>query len=175
MARTDGADVADMGNFFKGSAEIVERCAVSDIDGTAALQTQVVDVLRETEHTVELDCEGRPSCDGFSEILKNGYRTLPPPESHCVRNLAARNQNSFPNLRPGRLHWGRLSDVIQGRVSDQITDVGNHPVLAGFDKPVLIELGDVGVHDVDLFGNHLQQRAQLITAIRIAQLIDRRK
>src|SRR5579863_998660 len=112
MARPDAADIHDVRNFFKGGAEIVEGSAIADIDGPTALQTQIVDVLRETQQPVELHCPRRPTRNRSSQLLQNGERALAPPEPHGVCDLAAGNENSFADLRPRRLHPGRLPDVV---------------------------------------------------------------
>ena len=175
MPRANASDIHDVGNFFKSAAQIVECIAVSHINRTAAVKAEVIDVLCETQQSVELERSPRPARNGSGQVLKNGYRALAPAEPHRVRDLAPRNQNSFPRQRPRLLYRARFSNVEQRRESHQIADVGNHPVLAGFHKPVLVELGNVSVHDVDLLGNHLQQGAQRIAAIRITQAVDRRE
>ena len=48
----------------------------------------------------------------------------------------------------------------QGTDLEQVSDVRDDPGLAGFDKPVLPELGDVAIEDVRLPGQHVDQPAQ---------------
>jgi hypothetical protein len=43
-------------------------------------------------------------------------------------------------------------------VSDEVAEVGHDPVLAGLDEPVVVELPEVGVEQVGLFGDHGEQR-----------------
>ena len=69
----------------------------------------------------------------------------------------------------------RLAGFVDGPVADQVADVGHHPVLAGLDEPVLVELGDVVFDDVHLLGDHLQQGAQRIALLGVAQAVDGRQ
>jgi hypothetical protein len=49
------------------------------------------------------------------------------------------------------------------------------PILAGFDKPVLIKLGDICLDQVNLLAGDPQQALQGIALIRIAQPVDGRQ
>ncbi len=168
MTRPNAADVHEVRNFFKRAAQIVKSIAVADINGTAAVEAQIIDVLSKAEQAVELDGACRPACDCIGQVFQNGYRAFAAPEAYGVRDVATGNKNSLPRQGPRPLHSSGLSNVEQRRVSHQIADVGDHPFLAGFHKPVFVELGNVGVHDIDLFGDYLQQGAQGIAAIGIA-------
>ena len=53
----------------------------------------------------------------------------------------------------------RFASLMYRLVSGQIADVGNHPILAGLDEPVVVELEDIVFHDVDLFADNAQQVA----------------
>ena len=48
MPGPNTSDVHDVGNFFKSAAQIVEPIAVTHINRTAAVEVQVIDILRET-------------------------------------------------------------------------------------------------------------------------------
>ena len=77
-----------------------------------------------------------------------------------VRATSARPSMALVQpLALGRGRLGRLSHA-ERLVSHQVADVGDDPVLAGLDEPVAVELVDVGLHDVDLRADDLQQLAQ---------------
>src|SRR5262249_26535404 len=58
------------------------------------------------------------------------------------------------------------------RIADEVANVRHHPILTGFDKPVLVKLGDVRLNQIHLFGDDLQQAPQGIALIGIAQPVD---
>ena len=60
-------------------------------------------------------------------------------------------------------------------VADEVADVGHRPVLAGLDKPVLVELGDVLLDDVYLLADDPQQRLERLTLLRVALAVDGRE
>ena len=66
----------------------------------------------------------------------------------------------------------RLAGVVHGLVVDQAADVGDHPVGAGLDEPVLVERGDVLLDDVHLLGDDAQEGLQRIALIGVAEPID---
>ena len=72
-------------------------------------------------------------------------------------HFAARSENlvTLAVLGGGTGFAGFLYRLVSG----QIADVGNHPILAGLDEPVVVELADIVFHDVDLFADNAQQIA----------------
>ena len=57
-------------------------------------------------------------------------------------------------------------------IADQVTQIGDDPVLAGLDEPVLVEPVDIALDDVDLFGDHLQKRAERKPQFGVALAMD---
>src|SRR2546423_1410394 len=74
--------------------------------------------------------------------------------------------------RLGSCNVAGLARFMHRLVSDEIGDIRNHPVVAGFDEPVVVESRDVIFDHAYLLGDHLQQRMQRLAAIEIAHPVD---
>ena len=46
-------------------------------------------------------------------------------------------------------------DAVERPIADEVADVGRDPLVTGFDEPVVVELRDVVLDDVDLLGDDL--------------------
>jgi len=56
--------------------------------------------------------------------------------------------------------------------ADEVAYVGNYPILAGFDEPVFVELGDIGVEDIGLLGDDAEQSLKLPSLVDVAAAVD---
>ena len=59
-------------------------------------------------------------------------------------------------------------------VADQLADIGDDPVLAGLDEPVVVELADILLDEVHLLGDDAQQGAQRVALIDVAHPVNGR-
>ena len=65
--------------------------------------------------------------------------------------------------------------AVQRPVADQVADIGRHPVGAGLDELVVVELLDVLLERGELLGEGRDQRAQRLALLGVAQAVDRRQ
>src|SRR5678815_1478233 len=142
-----------------------------EVSGAVAIEVQVVDVLRPAEQLEELDRARGPAADLAGELLEQRERALAPARRDQVGDLAARDQDATDCAARGR-RWAGLGDRP---VADQIADVRNDPVIGGLDEPVLVELGDVVLDDIDLLGDDLEQGLERIAAVCVPDANDRRQ
>jgi hypothetical protein len=166
------AHVDRMRDHVEGSVEQIERVTVAEVGGAATLEALVVERLRPGQQPVELDGAGRPARHIVREQFEQCQRALSAPVADGMRDVAARDED----LVELALAWGRhvagLSGLVCGLVADQVAEVGHRPVLARFDEPVFVELVHIVFDDLDLFGDHLEQRPQRVSALGVAFAID---
>ena len=62
-----------------------------------------------------------------------------------------------------------------GPISDEVANIGDDPIITGFDEPVVIELGDIVLDQVDLRGDHAQKLPQGAAHVEIALPVDDRQ
>jgi hypothetical protein len=74
------------------------------------------------------------------------------------------NVNWLRKQRGGRPARGQGFGVP----ADQVAEVGNGPVGAGLDEPVIVELLQVSLNDVGLFRDHREQGAQRLARLGVA-------
>src|SRR5215471_7067971 len=90
----------------------------------------------------------RPAGNRHRKLLQKPQRSLSSPVTYRIRYLAARNQSPTDRrLRP----IGVLSGLVNGSVTDQMCDVGNYPVVARLNEPVVIKARDIIFNQLHLF------------------------
>src|SRR4029434_9392145 len=94
---------------------------------------------------------------------------------HGVVYLAGGNEDLLHRPVWRRAHipgFARLADLL---MSDQIAQIRNDPVFAGFDEPVFVKLVDIALDHIDLFSDDPEKRAQRITSVGVALAMHRRQ
>ena len=123
----------------------------------------MVEVLRPGEQGVELDGARRPAATSRGQLLEQRQRALARRERDGVGDLAARDQGPCaPRAPAGDVGIPSRARIGERPVADQVTDVGHDPVLAGLDEPVVVELVDVVLDQIDLLADDAQQGAQRV-------------
>src|SRR5262249_17254021 len=110
---------------------------IPELRGEWSGEAHVVDVLRRRETCEELDRPRLPAGDVARQLLEHHRGALAAPTSTRVADIAAKTD-------PGRIDRPDRPDA------KEIADIGDDPFLAGLDKPVLVEPGDVGINAVEL-------------------------
>ena len=115
-----------------------------------------------------LDRPARPSGGVGGETLDGGERSLGAPVADGVGDLApAAGRVQGTGVAAGR----RPDGGAEGDVN-QVGEVGDEPVLAGLDEPVVIELGDVRLERGDLVADHAEQGPQRTADVGVAQPVE---
>ena len=131
-----------------------------------AQRSQMVEVLRRRQQLEELDGTRVPAGHVARELLEHRRGPLSPAVGDRVRDLGARAAD-------------HLGQAVQRAVAEQVADVRRHPLRAGLDELVVVELLEVLLEDRDLAGDDVEQLAQLVLrtagALRVADAIDRRQ
>ena len=152
---------------LEGPINQIERVTVAQVRRAPPVWPLVIEVLRPAEQRVKLHRPRRPAGNVVGEQLQQRQRALAPAITQRIGYLTARDQNLVA-LAPLRcLHGPGITRFMHRLVADQIADIGRHPVVAGLDKPVVVEACDILLDHVDLLVDHAQQRPQRITPLGI--------
>ncbi len=114
---------------------------------------------------------GRPPGDVGGQLLEQCQRALPAPVPDRVCQVAPGREDPVQRPVP-RPHRAGLARLVQRLVADQVAKVGQYPVLAGLDEPVVVQAADVVLDHADLLRDHLQQRAQWLALGAVPQTVD---
>ena len=115
----------------------------------------MIDVLAPDQPLEELDRHDRPAGDVPGHLLKHRGRPLGLAIAEHVGDEAA-----HPRFA--------AAYVLQPARADQGGDIGYHPRLAGLDEPIVIELVDVALDDVELFGEQGGQGLERPARFRVS-------
>ena len=91
-----------------------------------------------------------------------------------IGNIATWNQDFIAQALLGSLNITWFPRLVDNLIANQVADVRYHPILAGFNEPVLVQLGNVSFDDHYLPGNDTQQCLQYEVLFCITLAIDRR-
>ena len=160
------AHLGDVGQAAERAVPAVEQVTIAQVGRAAPVQPDVADRLGRLEQRPELHGTRRPAGHVGGQLDQHGEGPLAAAGGHGPGHLGAAFDGP---VEPLALCRGRLDCLsrAEGLVSDQVADVGHGPVLAGLDEPVAVELVDVGLHDVDLGADDLQQLAQHAAGRRV--------
>src|SRR5258706_329363 len=117
----------------------------------------------------------RPASHIVGEFFQQSECALTPPLVDGIGDITAWNEHSGALLLLGDCSSTQFASSIDSLIANQVTDIGHHPLLAGFNKPVLVELGNVRLYDVYLLGNHAQESFQRQTLLCITAAVDCRQ
>jgi hypothetical protein len=92
-----------------------------------------------------------------------------------VPDFAPWHQHTIALAPLARGHVPEIAGVVHGQIADEIGQVRHDPVLGGLDEPVVVQLAQIVLDDVDLLAYHSEQSAQRIALLRIAQPMHARK
>src|ERR1022692_1455356 len=119
----------------------------------------MVQILSGCKELKKLNYPRRPTGDIERQLLQHRCSSLATTVVERVGNVGALG------IRP------RASGVKRPHTK-QITNVRDHPLLAGLDEPVLIQAGDVRFEHVILVLNQSQQGAKWLSLSRITQTVE---
>ncbi|TKB84496.1 MAG: hypothetical protein E8D43_15595 [Nitrospira sp.] len=125
-------------------------------------RTDVVHVLAGLKPLEELHDARVPPRHVSRQLFKYRRRSLATPIGNRIGHLGARAAGPFRH-------------TVQRPVADQVSDVGSHPIGAGLDKLVIVELIEILSQHRNVFSQHLAQCAQDATLFGITNAIQRRK
>ena len=126
------------------------------------MQPHVVHVLGGGKLFEEFNGAGGPVGDVARQLFQHGSRALAAAIGNRVGHFGTRRRN-------GRRH------AIQWPVANQVADVGRHPVGAGLDELVVVELFYVFFQCLELPRDQLNQVAQRVALLLVADAINRRQ
>ena len=110
----------------------------------------------------ELNHPRVPAGDVARQLLEHGRRAFAPPVRDGVGDLGARAD-------------GARGHAVQRPVADQVADVGRHPLGAGLDELIVVELVEILAQHRDLFGDDAAQRFERLALLRVANAVKRRQ
>ncbi len=117
----------------------------------------------DAEQRGELHGTGRPAGDVGGELFQQGEAALAAVGVNRVRDVGARRDRPGQRrgLRAGRAArarlWAGVRGRMQGNMADEIAEIGDDPVCARLNEPVVVERLDVALDDLHLFVDHLKQ------------------
>jgi hypothetical protein len=147
---------------LEGSAEQLERRRVADVERAAVGGPYVVHVSRRDEALEELDRAGGPAGEVVCQLLEHRRGPLASPVRERVGDERPLTERSGTERQ-------------QPSNAQQVADVGDDPLLARLDEPVVVQLLDVGLEEVDVARDDAQQGAQLVLLRLIAHPVDGRE
>src|SRR5260370_4076194 len=161
-----------MGRLIEWATQAIQCISIAHIYRPTPLEVQGVNILRPAEQPVELDCSCRPTCYVSGEIFQQRQGALAPAMEDRVGDIAAWNEDFItqPFLDSEHVAW--FYGLVDSLVTNQIANIGNHPVLASFDEPVLVELGNIILNDIYLLGDDPQQCLERPTLFRVTLAVD---
>ena len=162
-AVVDVANLGRMGGGLEGHAGELGLGVIAQIGGCQVTQPDVVEFLGRRQERKELDGFGRPTTDVARQALEDRRGPLAPAVGQRVRDDGA--------LREGRAA-GRWDQPLH---PEQVADVGHHPLIAGLDEPVLVQLVDVILQCLELLLKDREHRLENIALVRIGDAVDRRE
>ena len=121
----------------------LQRLPIAQVGGHAILQPDMIHVLAGFEPLKELDHPRVPAGDVARQLLQHGGRAFAPPVGDGVRHFGARAD-------------GARGHAVHRPVADQVADVRRHPLGAGLDELIVIELVEIFAQHGDLFSDALR-------------------
>jgi hypothetical protein len=173
--RDDAPDFDGVRGALERSGEQIERVAIAQIHRACTVRSQMIEMLGPTQQRVELHRACRPAGGVASQELQQRERSLAPPIAQRVRHLAARHQDPVAQPALERRDVTRLAAVVHGLIPDQVGQVGNDPIVAGLDEPVVVGTPEVVFDHAGLLVDHSQQRAQRKALVGVPHPIDDRQ
>ncbi len=158
-------DVAEFGGVRRALERPVdqfEAVGVAQIREGAAGEPRVVEVLGRRQPLEELDGARGPAGHVARQLLQHRGGPLAPPVAEGVGNDRALAQRPQP-----------VRDRQQPADIEEVAEVGDDPLVAGLDEPVVVEPGDVVLDQPQLVLDHGQQRPQRLPLCRVALAVDR--
>ena len=146
-AGRQGADVGGVGFRAERAVDAVERPGLPQVRRTQGMWPQVIEVLRGRHPLEEFDGAGAPAGGVEGQFFEDERRALAPAQAKGVGDQGARTEG------------GGAADRVEGAHAEQVADVGDDPVFAGFDEGVVVEPFDIGFDERTLAGNHAEQGA----------------
>ena len=93
-----------------------------------SIQTHPIHVLRLRQQFEELHDMYAPACDVARQLFQHGSSAFTPPVADGIGNFDTR---------------AARQNVVWSGITDEVTDVGYDPFLAGLDKLIVVELRQV--------------------------------
>ena len=160
----------------EGTAHCIERGTIAHIYEVTAFAASKVAVLIDAQVFVELDDMSiGPASYVACHLFEQCKCPSTPSIMESIGDVAAWNQNVIALQAFQRRYIAWLTSSVYLLIADQIADVRHNPILAGLDKPVLIELGDIGLDDIHLLGDYAQEGLELPTRLRVTDAVHGRQ
>jgi hypothetical protein len=136
-----------VGGVGERAVDELEVAHPAQVGGPHVGGSQVREVLGDAQPLEALLGGGGPSGDLEGEVLERRQGALAAPVVEHVRHQSA-------------LPAGAGPERVQEAYSEQVAQVGDHPVGTGLDERVVVQLREVGGDHVALLAEDLQQRLE---------------
>lgn len=131
-----------MGGVFERTMHQGRAIGIAQAHRRQIVEPDVIDVLVLDQALEELDRDARPAGGVTRHLFQHGAGALALPVGERVGDIGAQRA---------------LAELAQGTRSDEIAEIGDDPVLAGLDEPIVVERVDVLLDDFQLAGKDLHQ------------------
>ncbi len=159
-AGRQGADVGGVGFLAEWAVDAVERPGLPEVRRAQGMRAQMIQILGSRYALEELDGTGAPAGGVEGQFFEDQRRALAPAQAQGVGDERPRAES------------GGATDGIEGAHAEQVADVGDDPVFAGFDEGVVVEPFDVGFDERTLAGDDAEQGAQRVARFGVALAVE---
>src|SRR6185369_3951682 len=142
----------------KRRIEIVQLLRMPKVCEAEIFGTQVVEILRCREKLEKLDDAGIPSGHVACQLLEYGRSSLAPSIGQGVGDLCALTEIGV-----------RKNKETSG--ANQIADIGNNPLRAGFDELIVVRSVQVLLQHRNLLGDYGEQRFEGAALLLVIQFL----
>ena len=133
-------DVNRMCAWIERTVDAIKRSHVAHRGGAEAIKMGMIEVLCAVEQLEEFNGSCGPASHVADEVFEQGDRALATTIADQLGDFASRNQHAIEGTT-ARIELGRRRPRFRdGLVAEQIGDIGHHPVIAGFDEPVIVQM-----------------------------------
>ena len=115
-------------------------------------------ILRRGQQLEELHDVRTPVRGAACEFLQHSNRPLAPPKPDRIRHFGPASNSERIDRTGGSTCFRTRTNIVQAVVAYQVPDVGYEPPGARLNELVIVELSQVLLADLYLFGDDREQR-----------------